>query len=311
MKPTKIILIFAIIILLALASFGIYKLATKEEAPIEKPKIDLMLKTHNHFTQEDIDEDIQFSIEDSNGTTYLSGILESKIWNVFNNSLTAEKRYTSYTWGENYYVHPKYNAGQNDIYRIKQPTLPKAKEIEISHNGTIKNNDVEIHFTPKQGIFSYMSICVKWSFGILDVSLPNFVKQCNTGSWVNYSSYNEETGYAWLPKGEYVCQNQEINLTYPCSKVENNLCFLPTMPVPPRYSNKADKCFLMDLTLIDNETFSTKFDVRTIPEVNKIDYFTIYFIDKDLVKNGVWQYQYSKDGLDIGMDDVEYNINYN
>lgn len=307
-KAIIIIIIFLVLIGIGGTSFYLY--AHKSAPEITVKMVDLKLKCEDKFTKEPCST--KFRLENNSGYIILSGTLKYGVWNIFNGSLAAKKVYKLYVGlDDKYYTTYSIFGARIDEYRTISKMVKITEDVEITHTGSIKDNNIEINITPLDGVLWELDLCFQYTFGILDVELFTFVKECTKGAWKNYSHYNSTTKeYTWLDDGFYLCGQDELR---ECGNVINQYCTLAYMSVPSRLSTKVDKCYQIAKTLLANETFSTKLDVSTVLYVSDDDYLNIYIMDREDTKQANGKYIYSSsdlEGNDVGLKDIIYKINY-
>jgi len=318
MKPKTIILICLFVLFISACAIGAYIIAKREKPPTPEVKIDLSLKCKDWYSGEPCSTD--FSLEDQNGTVYLTGAMKKDVWNVFNNSVPAGRTY--YLWAgldNDHYPTKRVLMPQYESYTTIFNAVKKTESVDITHTGTIKDNNINISIFVNKDTLLKFSMCFSWSFGILSVNPPQFVKECKTGIWVNFSKYTPERiekmwwffkrkvpeKYDWLPQGTYQCVKEQVR----CSEIKSNFCYLEGLEIPQRLQNSVDKCYEISKTLHPNETFSTDLSIDTLESINKDDYFEIYIIDKEKIKIGNdYVFSFSDGNKDVGIKDIVYRV---
>jgi len=240
------------------------------------------------------------------------GLLDSS-WN----ELIVPRDYllTFYCWNNDHYVvKAMKNPATGEEIKMNKSTftcdMVKMGNLTISHTGDFSKimNTITLDLSDQDWYYK-TGLCFAWSSGIIDVSLKNQLITCDSGSWKNFSSYDEKTKeYTWLTNNTYMCgDSQEV-----CEFVEANKCKVANEETPERMKGKVDSCVYTGKSF-HNETFSVDLEVRTAEYKNSLDYIDIYVYDSDRRWNpmtGSWDWLSELNKQDLGVPDQVYRINY-
>lgn len=278
-KKSNITVIIAIIIIILLMSgaFILIYFAYNEDEPEKTiPMIKMYVNAEDSETQENLQAN--FYLTFGNDTFLEEGILNK---GAFRELLVPRDHIMHFhCWNDNYYlVKGHKQITQRELeYNSSVFTCSMYKIGNLEVKETLHNNKISLNVTSTGGWYYRMSLCLKWTAGILDVSMDQQTITCENDTWKNFTEYYAENNtYIYLPEGQYSCSGEIQN----CDLVIGQRCKLSKMPTPERYQNKVDYCTYTGKTLSRDQSISMELNILPLQTINELDYVKIIFIDHD------------------------------
>ena len=219
-------------------------------------------------------------------------------------------------WSEDYYLvkgykqfHPVELEANVSSFSCDMEKIEK--DVKISHTGEISGelSQINLNITAQEKL-QRVGIAIAYTSGFQEVYAQEQLIECESGTWKNYTSFNETTQeYDYLEEGRFACGDDEIE---ECNAVVGNKCKTEDEKVPLRLKNTHDVAFYTGRS-IEGESLVIPIMVRKSEFANTFDEIEIIVYDYDRRWNSeeqryLWYSEY--EGNDIGARDKKYIISY-
>jgi len=291
----------------------------EKQQPEEQTYIKFFMRAEDENTKEFIDVNYVLDYNQNPPIIISKGKLSKEQWTEIEVPIELVHLHC---WSEEYYYGRTNHifSTQEIITNISKSMchLRKIGNISITHTGDLnrQNNLINLQIT-SEGFISKPAMCIEWSPGIIYAIKSNNLITCDKGNWLNYSFYNETSKqYTLLDEDYYRCGNCQgiyCDWAEQCEYVKDNQCRIKEMEIPFRFKGKADSCVKLSSD-INNKTINVEITVKTMENLNQLDYVRFYIFDRDKVfdsTQNLWVLRSEWDEVNLGLPyDIEYQVNY-